>query len=269
MGYTLRMESFFNHEGPTRAETFVTRKITRAVAAIHLGFQDRLFWATLMQAGLGPCTRLRRGMWRILQHPSPTIMSWRQGKPIRCANSSSVPLQSLASKSVEGTGVEERGFDKKPAGSSSRSIRVIFVRRRSISFSAILARRSRNLLEAHDRISTARIGHGRERLDRHEETWPDLRSVAWISFRRGPGTSGEFGSPAIVAWLARRSCAGSRRRRGNPDGGPSRCRSARAGRRPAMGGAAKPDVIILAAAKVGGILANDSYPADFFSIIRD
>src|SRR6516164_5047385 len=33
----------FNHEGPTRGETFVTRKITRAVSAIELGLQDRLF----------------------------------------------------------------------------------------------------------------------------------------------------------------------------------------------------------------------------------
>src|ERR1700693_3165311 len=33
----------FNHEGPTRGETFVTRKITRAAAAIHLGRQERLY----------------------------------------------------------------------------------------------------------------------------------------------------------------------------------------------------------------------------------
>src|SRR5271157_39098 len=37
----------FNHEGPTRGETFVTRKITRAVAAIHLGLQDTLFLGNL------------------------------------------------------------------------------------------------------------------------------------------------------------------------------------------------------------------------------
>ncbi len=37
----------FNHEGPTRGETFVTRKITRAVAAIELGLQDTLFLGRL------------------------------------------------------------------------------------------------------------------------------------------------------------------------------------------------------------------------------
>jgi GDPmannose 4,6-dehydratase len=37
----------FNHEGPTRGETFVTRKITRAAAAIELGLQDRLYLGNL------------------------------------------------------------------------------------------------------------------------------------------------------------------------------------------------------------------------------
>ena len=37
----------FNHESPRRGETFVTRKITRAVAAIELGMQDRLFLGNL------------------------------------------------------------------------------------------------------------------------------------------------------------------------------------------------------------------------------
>src|ERR1043165_8838828 len=37
----------FNHEGPTRGETFVTRKITRAVASIHQGFQSRLYLGNL------------------------------------------------------------------------------------------------------------------------------------------------------------------------------------------------------------------------------
>ena len=37
----------FNHESPTRGETFVTRKITRAVAAIHHGYQSRLYLGNL------------------------------------------------------------------------------------------------------------------------------------------------------------------------------------------------------------------------------
>ena len=37
----------FNHESPTRGETFVTRKITRAVARIHLGLENKLYIGNL------------------------------------------------------------------------------------------------------------------------------------------------------------------------------------------------------------------------------
>src|SRR6202790_1599786 len=60
----------FNHEGPTRAETFVTRKITRAVAAIHLGFQDKFFLGNLdAKRDWGNARDYVDGMWRILQQP--------------------------------------------------------------------------------------------------------------------------------------------------------------------------------------------------------
>ncbi|CAA7613535.1 GDP-D-mannose dehydratase, NAD(P)-binding [Candidatus Terasakiella magnetica] len=59
----------FNHEGPTRGETFVTRKITRAVAAIHLGLQDRLYIGNLeAKRDWGHARDYVDGMWRILQH---------------------------------------------------------------------------------------------------------------------------------------------------------------------------------------------------------
>ena len=52
----------FNHESPMRGETFVTRKITRALARIKLGLQDCLYLGNLeRQARLGACARLRRG----------------------------------------------------------------------------------------------------------------------------------------------------------------------------------------------------------------
>jgi len=59
----------FNHEGPTRGETFVTRKITRAVAAIHLGFQKKLYLGNLdASRDWGHARDYVEGMWRILQH---------------------------------------------------------------------------------------------------------------------------------------------------------------------------------------------------------
>lgn len=58
----------FNHEGPTRGETFVTRKISRAVAAIHAGRQPRLFLGNLdAQRDWGHARDYVEGMWRMLQ----------------------------------------------------------------------------------------------------------------------------------------------------------------------------------------------------------
>lgn len=58
----------FNHEGPTRGETFITRKITRAVAAIHAGMQKRLYLGNLdAKRDWGHARDYVEGMWRILQ----------------------------------------------------------------------------------------------------------------------------------------------------------------------------------------------------------
>jgi GDPmannose 4,6-dehydratase len=62
----------FNHEGPTRGETFVTRKITRAVAAIELKRQDKLYLGNLdAKRDWGHARDYVEGMWRILQQPAP------------------------------------------------------------------------------------------------------------------------------------------------------------------------------------------------------
>jgi GDPmannose 4,6-dehydratase len=62
----------FNHESPLRGETFVTRKITRAVAKISLGLQDQLYLGNLdAQRDWGHAKDYVEGMWRILQHEEP------------------------------------------------------------------------------------------------------------------------------------------------------------------------------------------------------
>jgi GDPmannose 4,6-dehydratase len=62
----------FNHEGPRRGETFVTRKITQAVAAIHLGKQDKLFLGNLdSKRDWGHARDYAEGMWLILQQAKP------------------------------------------------------------------------------------------------------------------------------------------------------------------------------------------------------
>ena len=62
----------FNHEGPTRGETFVTRKITRAVAAIALGRQRPLYLGNLdAKRDWGHARDFVEGMWLILQQDEP------------------------------------------------------------------------------------------------------------------------------------------------------------------------------------------------------
>jgi GDPmannose 4,6-dehydratase len=62
----------FNHEGPTRGETFVTRKITRAVAAIEHGLENRLYLGNLdALRDWGHARDYIEGMWLMLQQPQP------------------------------------------------------------------------------------------------------------------------------------------------------------------------------------------------------
>ena len=62
----------FNHEGPRRGETFVTRKVTQAVAAIHLGKQDCLYLGNLdAQRDWGHARDYAEGMWLVLQQSQP------------------------------------------------------------------------------------------------------------------------------------------------------------------------------------------------------
>jgi GDPmannose 4,6-dehydratase len=62
----------FNHESERRGETFVTRKITRGLAAIHLGLQDKLFMGNLdAQRDWGYAPDYTDAMWRMLQQDEP------------------------------------------------------------------------------------------------------------------------------------------------------------------------------------------------------
>lgn len=76
----------FNHEGPTRGETFVTRKITRAVAAIELGRQDKLYLGNLdAQRDWGHARDYVEGMWLMLQQPEPDdyVFATGEGHSVR------------------------------------------------------------------------------------------------------------------------------------------------------------------------------------------
>jgi GDPmannose 4,6-dehydratase len=62
----------FNHESPRRGETFVTRKVTRAAAAIKLGLQDKLYLGNLdAKRDWGYAPEFVEAMWRMLQQDEP------------------------------------------------------------------------------------------------------------------------------------------------------------------------------------------------------
>jgi GDPmannose 4,6-dehydratase len=105
----------FNHEGPTRSETFVTRKITRAVAAIHLGLQDKLFLGNLdAKRDWGHARDYVDGMWRILQQPEPDdyVLATGETHSVR-----EFVERAFAEVGVQigwdGAGIDERGLDTK------------------------------------------------------------------------------------------------------------------------------------------------------------
>ncbi|WP_448207518.1 GDP-mannose 4,6-dehydratase [Azospirillum sp. sgz302134] len=103
----------FNHEGPTRGETFVTRKITRAVAAIQLGRQKTLYLGNLdAKRDWGHARDYVEGMWRILQQPTADdyVLATGETHPIR----EFVELAfGCVGRTIEwrGSGVEETGVD--------------------------------------------------------------------------------------------------------------------------------------------------------------
>ena len=71
----------FNHESPIRGETFVTRKITRAVAAIKMGHQEKLFLGNLdAQRDWGHARDYVQGMWLMLQQNQPDDYVLATGK---------------------------------------------------------------------------------------------------------------------------------------------------------------------------------------------
>jgi GDPmannose 4,6-dehydratase len=76
----------FNHESPRRGETFVTRKITRAVARIKAGLEDRLYMGNLDAIrDWGYAPEYVEGMWRMLQvdEPSDYVLATGVGYSVR------------------------------------------------------------------------------------------------------------------------------------------------------------------------------------------
>ena len=101
----------FNHESPRRGETFVTRKITRAVARIRKGLQDRLYLGNLdAKRDWGHAIDYVRAMWLILQHNKPDDFVVATGETHSVRDFVELALAQVGMEIAwEGEGVEERG----------------------------------------------------------------------------------------------------------------------------------------------------------------
>jgi GDPmannose 4,6-dehydratase len=104
----------FNHESPVRGETFVTRKITRAVAAIEAGTQDQLFIGNLnARRDWGHARDYVEGMWAMLQQPQPDdyVLATGEAHSVREFVERAF---AVAGRRIEwrGEGVDEVGLDE-------------------------------------------------------------------------------------------------------------------------------------------------------------
>ena len=103
----------FNHESPVRGETFVSRKITRAVAAIHCGFQATLYLGNLhARRDWGHARDYVEGMWRILQQETPDDYVLATGETHSVREFVELAFEQVGRR-IEwtGEGVDEKGLD--------------------------------------------------------------------------------------------------------------------------------------------------------------
>ena len=103
----------FNHESPLRGETFVTRKITRAVARIHLGMQSVLHLGNLdAQRDWGHARDYVEGMWRMLQQPHGDDFVLATGRTTSIRRFVEMAFGEVGVQVVwSGSGVDEVGRD--------------------------------------------------------------------------------------------------------------------------------------------------------------
>ncbi len=102
----------FNHESPRRGETFVTRKITRAVARIVLGLDKKLYLGNLSaKRDWGHAKDYVEMQWMILQHDKPEDWVIATGRTTEIREFARMAFDELGVKiRFEGEGVDEKGI---------------------------------------------------------------------------------------------------------------------------------------------------------------
>ena len=105
----------FNHESPRRGETFVTRKITRAVSRIKEGFQENLLLGNLdSKRDWGYAPEYVEGMWRMMQQSEPKDYVLATGKTHTVRKFVELAFSEVKINiQWQGSGVDEKGLDSK------------------------------------------------------------------------------------------------------------------------------------------------------------
>ena len=261
----------FNHESPIRGETFVTRKVTRGLARIKVGLDDCLYLGNLdALRDWGHAKDYVRAQWLMLQQDEPDDYVIASG-----AQHSVRSFITLAAKLLDisiawrGKGVEEHAID---TATGKTIVRVDPRYFRPTEVDALLgdASKARQKLGWKAEIGFDELVRemvdadrtiGRTRRARRPRGLLDLQASRMNKDASifVAGHNGLVGSAIRRALLARGFTAIIVRSRADLD----------LRNRPtveAFFASARPEYVFLAAAKVGGIAANDAYPADF---IRD
>jgi GDPmannose 4,6-dehydratase len=178
-GYHASNGISFNHEGPTRGETFVTRKITRAVAAIELGLQECLYLGNLdARRDWGHARDYVEGMWMILQQDEPDdyVLATGEGHFVR-------EFVELAFNEIgrtivwRGKGIEEKGFCTR-TGKTLVAIDQRYFRPTEVDHLQGDPSKARQRLGWQHKISLAQLVK--------EMVASDLETVRWEQKRRDP-----------------------------------------------------------------------------------
>jgi GDPmannose 4,6-dehydratase len=177
----------FNHESPQRGETFVTRKVTRALARIRLGLQDCLYLGNLdAKRDWGHARDYVEAMWRILQQREPEDLVIATGEQHSVREFVQAAAAELGMRiRWKGKGVDEKGYDERgrcvvavdpryfrPAevetllGDARRARRMLGWKPR-VRFKELVAEMAREDLRAAERDALVRK-HGYRAHDRHE-----------------------------------------------------------------------------------------------------
>ncbi len=119
----------FNHESPIRGETFVTRKITRALARIKLGLQDRLYLGNLnAKRDWGHARDYVEMQWLMLQQDQPEDYIIATGEQYSVRDFVNAAAEELGMQiHWEGEGVDEKGYWENPVSGMSSEQPIVAV----------------------------------------------------------------------------------------------------------------------------------------------